>query len=187
MDPEAWVAEYGDYLYKYAYMRLGDKASAEDAVQETFLAALKAQDRFDGRVPIKYWLRGILRHKVVDHIRKHARETKVEDFEQDEIVGKFIFKAFGIPERTPDPWKFNPQKAYERKEFWGVFYHCMDGMKGNMRQAFALRELEGQSTEEICNEMGIQANHLWVILHRARAALKVCLEKNWLKMDEPEA
>jgi len=179
MDPEAWVAEYGDYLIRYAYIRLGDHATAEDAVQETFLAALKAMDRYDGRVPVKYWLRGILRHKVVDHIRKNARETKVEDFEKEEILGKFIFKAFGIPERTPDAWKFNPRRAYEQKEFWKVFYECMDGMKGAMRQAFALRELEGLSTEEICKELGVEPNHLWVILHRARNSLKRCLEKKW--------
>lgn len=186
MDPEVWVSEYGDYLYRYAYIRLGDKASAEDAVQETFLAAIKAADRFDGRAPVKYWLRGILRHKVVDHIRKHAREIKVEDFEKDEILGKFTFKAFGIPERRPDAWQFNPRKAYEQKEFWKVFYRCMDNMKGTMRQAFALKELEGVSTEEICKELGVEPNHLWVIQHRARNSLKVCLEKNWLKKNEVE-
>ena len=187
MNPDTWVTEHGDYLFKYAYLRLGDHASAEDAVQETFLAAMQAADRFDGRVPVKYWLRGILRHKVVDHIRKHARETKVEDFEQDEILGKFIFKAFGIPERSPDSWKFNPRKAYEQKEFWDVFYHCLDGLKGTMRQAFALRELEGQSTEEICKELGVAPNNLWVILHRARSNLKTCLEKNWLQKNTVES
>ena len=61
-DPETWLRDHGDYLYRYAYVRMGSKMLAEDVVQETFLAALKAVERYDGRSPIRYWLRGILRH-----------------------------------------------------------------------------------------------------------------------------
>jgi len=184
-DPETWLEDYGDYLYRFAYVRLGNKASAEDAVQETFLAALKAQDRYDGRVDIKYWLLGILKHKVVDHIRKAARETSVEDVEMLPRDEKFRLNAFGITTSKPAPWQFNPRKVFEQKEFREVLSICVSRLQGKMREVFTLRELEGWSTEEICKELNIRPNHIWVIIHRARSQLKTCLEENWKRLHEP--
>ena len=48
-DPDRWVEKHGDYLFKFALVRLRDSAMAEDMVQETFLAALKGGDKFAGR------------------------------------------------------------------------------------------------------------------------------------------
>src|SRR5258708_20095269 len=66
-NPERWVELHGDYLFKYALMRLRDAARAEDAVQETFLAALKGGKSFAGRSAEKSWLVGIQKNKVCDH------------------------------------------------------------------------------------------------------------------------
>ena len=66
---------HGDYLFKYALMRLRDPAKAEDAVQETFLAALKGGKSFAGRSAEKSWLVGVLKNKIYDHYRKASRET----------------------------------------------------------------------------------------------------------------
>lgn len=178
-DPEKWIEEHGDYLFQFAYVRLHNRAAAEDAVQETFLAGIKALDRYDGKTPARYWLRGILRHKVVDYIRKASREIAVDETEGQEILDSFKYKAFGIATQHPPPWKFDPQHAYEQKEFWDVFYRCMSGLKESAGLAFTLKELEGQSTEEICKELNMKPNNLWVVLHRAREQLKSCLEANW--------
>jgi RNA polymerase sigma-70 factor (ECF subfamily) len=64
-----------------------------------------------------------------------------------------------------------------------VFYDCLSHLNENMGQAFALRELEGLSTEEICKQLKLTPNNLWVILHRARKQLKSCLESNWTEGD----
>ncbi len=177
--PDAWVDEYGDYLYRYALMRLKDDASAQDAVQETFLAGIKGLDRFDGRVDVKYWLRGILRNKIVDHIRKSVREHPVDDREGMDILDSLSFKAFGIAERSPLPWQFDPHREYEKTEFWSTFKKCVARLKGNMREAFVLKMLDGMPTEEVCKVLDIEPNHLWVLNHRARKQLKACLEANW--------
>jgi RNA polymerase sigma-70 factor (ECF subfamily) len=181
VDPAKWIDEHGDYLFQFAIVRLHNRAAAEDAVQETFLAAIKAIDRYDGKTPVRYWLRGILRHKVVDYIRKASREIAVDQTEGQEILESFKYKAFGIATQHPPPWKFDPNHAYEQKEFFEVFYACMSKLKDTMGQAFTLKELEGLSTEEICKELNLKPNNLWVVIHRARTQLKSCLEANWTR------
>src|ERR687896_2486187 len=76
-DPGIWVDQHGDYLFKYASFRLRDSAAAEDVVQETFLAALKAYEKFEGRGSERTWLVGILKHKITDHFRRLAREAPI--------------------------------------------------------------------------------------------------------------
>jgi RNA polymerase sigma-70 factor (ECF subfamily) len=177
--PEEWVDAYGDYLYRYALMRLKDDATAQDAVQETFLAGIKGLDNFDGRVDVKYWLRGILRNKIVDHIRKSVREHPVDDREGMDIVESFSFKMFGIAPRNPKPWQFTPDREFEKGEFWTAFEGCLSKLKDTMRRAFVLKMLEGMPTDEVCKVLDIEPNHLWVLNHRARNQLKTCLESKW--------
>lgn len=178
-DPETWLDRYGDYLYRYALMRLKDPSSAQDAVQETFLAAMKGRDRFDGRIEIKYWLRGILRNKIVDHIRRSVREDVVEDTEAQEMIDSFWFKHSGVANLRPAPWQFDPHRAFERTEFWDVFRGCLDALREPLRTAFSLKMLEDLPTEEVCKILKVSPNNLWVIMHRARTQLKTCMEKNW--------
>src|SRR6185312_15303784 len=73
-DPEVWVVRHGDGLYRYALLRLRSPDLAADAVQETFLEALRARGSFAGRSSERTWLIGILRHKIVDQYRRSARE-----------------------------------------------------------------------------------------------------------------
>ncbi|MFT7514261.1 MAG: RNA polymerase sigma-70 factor (TIGR02943 family) [Candidatus Omnitrophota bacterium] len=164
-------------------MRLKDSAAAQDVIQETFLAGFKGLEKFDGRVDIKYWLRGILRNKIVDYIRKAVRERPYEDLSEfqleDDGGTKNKMKFFGIPSSEPMPWNFEPHQAYEESEFWSVFRECTGKLKGPLQQAYMMKELEGLSTEEICKVLDITPNNLWVMVHRARTQLKACLEKNW--------
>ncbi len=185
IDPEKWVDEYGDYLYKYAMMRLGDPVTASDVVQETFLAGIKGLDRYDGRVDAKYWLRGILRNKVVDHIRKSSREAPLKQDEGgEELMDSLMFKITGVPGTNPDPWAFNPYKAFENSEFWEVLEGCLAKLGGTMRRAFSLKMLEDMPTEEICETLNLTRNSFWVTMHRARQQLKSCLERNWIRGQE---
>lgn len=178
-DPETWVELYGDYLYRYALLRLRDHAAAQDAVQEALLAGVKGLSRFDGRVDVKYWLRGILKNKIVDHIRKASREQPVEDLGDYELPDSIKMKWFGIPTSRPQPWEFDIHQAFDRQEFWAIFEECVQGLSGVSRRAFILKELEGCSTEEICKVLNVTPNNVWVMVHRARGALKKCLETKW--------
>jgi len=178
--PETWVDRYGDYLYGYAMSRLRNPDAAADCVQDTLLAGIKNLERFDGSRDIKFWLRGIMRNKIVDQIRKSVREKKVDiDTEDEELLESFWFKYSGIATTNPTPWEFDPRRSFDNGEFWEVFEGCLDEVKEPARQAFVLRVLEDQTTEEVCKVLGITPNYLWVLLHRAREQLKVSLHARW--------
>src|SRR6266481_9632075 len=73
-DSSDWLSAHGDYLFNLAVGQVRDPLVAEDLVQETFLAAIRARDRFSGRSSDRTWLVGILRHKIYDHLRRVCRE-----------------------------------------------------------------------------------------------------------------
>lgn len=186
LQPERWVEEHADVLYRYAMTRLRNNAVSEDMVQETFLAAIKSADRFKPGLSERAWLMGILKHKVVDHIRKASRETIVDQQEVLELEKSKMFQWMGIPTMRPERWHVNPRRAFEQKEFWAVFQDCLSRLKPREHRAFVLKELEGEDTEAMCKELGITPNHLWVTVHRARNSLKACIEQKWLQAHRDE-
>jgi len=183
-DPERWVDEHGDYLFQYALLRLRDPAKAEDAVQETFLAALKGASRFAGRSTEKSWLVGILKNKIYDYFRKAGRETPFTDLEfySDEEGERFIHDGLGrggwIHELGPREWP-DAGQALDSKLFWQTYRDCAGKLPEKVAAAFNLREVDGMASREVCALLNISENHLWVMLHRARMALRRCLETNW--------
>ena len=188
-DPERWVDEHGDYLFKYALSRLRDPARAEDMVQETFLAALKGGKSFQGRSAEKSWLVGILKNKICDHYRKASRETSFTDlaFYSDEESERFIpdgmFKDGWIHELGPQEWA-NPGASLDNEVFWQTYRDCSNRLPKNVATVFNLREVDGVESKEICTMLNISENNLWVMLHRARMALRRCLEANWFGKQE---
>ena len=187
-DPANWVDQYGDFLYRFALSRVKDSAIAEDLVQETFLAALKSRANFQGRSSAKTWLIAILKHKIVDHIRKRIRESvsdKVESI-SDAFAGdshEGDFKDNGKWLNRPAKWDVNPMEIYEQKEFMDILYICLAGLPDRQAEAFMMRELDGLDTEEICKALNISATNSWVMLYRARMWLRKCIDKKWLDDD----
>ena len=187
-DPATWVDEYGDFLYRYALSRVKNPSIAEDLVQETFLAALKARRNFQGRSTARTWLIAILKHKIVDYIRKKVREQASDKIESllDAAAndpGEMGFNSRGGWKNAPAKWGANPTEIYEQKEFMDILYHCLGELPERQAQAFMLREIDGLTTDEVCKALGISATNSWVILYRARMQLRQCLETNWLESE----
>lgn len=191
-DPGIWVDLHGDYLYRYAQFRLRNPAHAEDAVQETLLAALQAYEGFKGRGSERTWLVGILKHKIADYFRRQSREGVVDtregaEFEHEELfmqegewVGHWV--AAVQPKNAhlgPSEWHASPEELVEQDEFWIIFKDCLSPLPDRIASAFTLREVDGLESEEICELLNIKVNNLWVMLHRARTHLRRCLELNW--------
>jgi RNA polymerase sigma-70 factor (ECF subfamily) len=184
-NPESWVDQYGDFLYHFTLSRIKDPSIAEDLVQETFLAALKARHNFQGRSTARTWLIAILKHKIVDHIRKQVREQTSDKVESmfnaatsDPVDSSFNDE--GDWRIRPSKWAIDPMKLYEQKEFMDILYHCLGELPERQAEAFMMREIDGLSTEEICKVLNISATNSWVMLYRARMWLRRCLEKSWL-------
>lgn len=174
-----WLNEHGDYLYRFALARLRDPHQAEDVVQETFLAAVKSNS-FVAQSSPRTWLTGILKHKIIDLIRKSTRETVASDLmsEQDANMDEF-FDATGHWAEVPQAWDV-PENALEQKQFLAVLQSCLDKIPNKLATLFLMRDVHETDNEEICKELNITTTNAWVMLYRARMGIRKCLEINWI-------
>lgn len=186
VDPKRWLELYGDYLFRYALIRVRNATLAEDLLQETLLAAFRAKDRFAGESTERSWLIGILKHKILDHFRQLKREqtAPVTDVLPPELDDRF--DEFGVwkhdPALIPQDWGEDASVLVQRKEFMTVLKQCLGKLPSRSAQAFVLREMEGTDSAQIQETLGVSPSNFWVLLHRARMQLRLCLEQNWLKL-----
>lgn len=184
IDPAQWVEQHGDALFRFALLRVRDPHIAEELVQETFVAALQAQEQFAGRASERTWLIGILKHKIIDHFRRTARERLHDDPEFNGAAEEDYFDSRGRWRIRPGHWAFSPDDVLERKEFWRILRTCLEHLPERLRQAFVLREIDGTESREICKLLEISSTNFWVMMHRARSQLRRCLEIHWFEVEE---
>lgn len=167
------------YLVRYATLQLRNSDLVEDVVQETLLAALTGEAGFGQRSNLRTWLTGILKHKIVDTIRRSSRETPIgHPGDEDGSDFDALFRDNGHWIEPPAAWQ-DPDRALEQKRFLEVLERCLQGLPARTSRAFLMREHLGSDTVEICRELGITQNHCFVLLYRARMALQQCLDGNW--------
>lgn len=165
-------------MLRFALLQLRDQATAEDAVQDALAAALEAAGRFEPRARLKTWVFAILKRKIVDFLRQRYREPVVNEPPPDPFGGLFDDGGHWRPEERPASWG-DPHQALENAQFWRVFDACLDHLPENRARVFMMREFLGLETEEICQALGMSQNNCWVVLHRARMGLRLCLESHW--------
>lgn len=168
------------YLLRVAVLQLRDNDLAEDVVQDTLLAALQGATGFSGRSSLKTWLTGILKHKVVDVIRRKSREPAFASLAEESQLEDFdaLFDESGHWENPPADWG-DPEAHVLRQQFFDVVQFCLEKLPPNTARVFMMREVMELTSDEICKELTITSTNLWVILYRARMALRQCLEQNW--------
>ncbi|HHJ39478.1 MAG: hypothetical protein AXA67_09190 [Methylothermaceae bacteria B42] len=172
-DPERWLNEYGDLLFRYAVGRVGDTSVAEDLVQDTLLAAWRGRDRYTGQSAESTWLVGILKHKIADHFRKQS-PLSIEELGLD--LDRY-FDERGHWRQAPQAWG-NPELDLYQEQLQAALQRCVDHLPTRLRNLFFLREVEGLSGEEICKQMPVSStNNVWVMLSRMRFRLRQCLEQ----------
>ncbi len=172
IDPDRWVDLHGDALYRFACARVRGKDQAVDLVQESFLHALRSRDTFAGNSSERTWLVGILRHKILDHYRRSARD-RVGETSGSEF---FDERGFWKPD-LPSPVS-EPSAELERREFWQGLESCRRSLPPGLLSAYTLRELDGMSSEAVCEALAISPANLWARLHRARLHLRACLARH---------
>ena len=171
-DPEL-LKSLRSQMLKFAHLQLGDEQSAEDAVQEALIGALKNAAAFRGHAALKTWVFAILKNKIADSLRQKKRLGEAsalmqEREEQEDLHELFNAKGF---------WE--PDEAVHQSQFWKVFELCLEALPGQQARVFMMREYIELESDEICASVGISTSNLNVIMHRARLRLRECLENNW--------
>ncbi|HKE42101.1 MAG TPA: sigma-70 family RNA polymerase sigma factor [Casimicrobiaceae bacterium] len=180
-DFAAQVQSHRAYLLRVAQLQLRDTALSEDVVQDTLVAALQGEAGFSGKSSLKTWLTGILKHKIVDAIRQRSRAPAFASLEEECRIDDFdaLFDETGHWENPPADWGGDPESQLSQQQFLEVMQLCLENLPPNTARAFMMREVMELDADEICQQLTITSNNLWVILYRARMALRECLERRW--------
>ncbi|WP_422014749.1 sigma-70 family RNA polymerase sigma factor [Roseateles sp.] len=166
-------------LLKYARLQLRNPAWAEDAVSDTLLAALEKPQAFAGASQLKTWLIGILKHKLIDQIRRNSRELSTTASTEDgEDLDDLLFSANGHWRESPHDWG-DPEAVLRQLDFMKVLEACVEKLPGQQGRLFMMREWLELESDEICKALAITPTNLWVMLHRARLRLRECLQAGW--------
>tara|TARA_R110002049_G_scaffold234002_3_gene407320 strand:- start:4596 stop:5183 length:588 start_codon:yes stop_codon:yes gene_type:complete len=182
--PDSWVDEHGDVLFRFALARVGKVDVAEELVQETFLAALRAYDQFRGDSQERTWLISILKRKIIDSFRSKKCDSNAPHDQSVDSWLESLFDNRGQWKNAPQTWGVRPEAALETEEFWNMFQNCLNKLPTRMATSFRLRELDNYSAEDICKELQLSTSNLWVVLHRARIRLWKCLDLNWFNGEQ---
>ena len=180
------VAE-ADALYRYALPRVRNHHAAEDLVQETLIIAVKKFSEFQGRAALGTWLTGILRNKILEHLRHLQRHPESPPAPRKRPPGPTpppnCSTERRLEERTQrragHPRHRSRAACRARRDPRGR--PALPGPAAlNLRRVFILREVEDCPTGEICAAAGVTRGSLAVLMHRARQLLRACLQKTWL-------
>ena len=160
----AWaeMVSHRSYLVRFAERRLRDPLLAEDAVHDVFEAVLSGRAVFAGRAALRSWLTAVLKHKIVDTVRRNAGIDSLEDaFGHDGEGGLFEIEC-------PQP---RPDEIAEQQQLLTRVLARIEALPPGLRDVMRLRVLEEHSTDDVCRELGISAENLFVRIHRARRQL----------------
>lgn len=184
LGPADELATFRPDMVRFARLQLRDHAIAEDVVQESLTAALTGLDDFRSGAKLKTWVFAILKNKIIDAMRDRARTAAVisePEADSDDLYAE-LFDAQGRwhDDTRPSNWG-DPEACFRSQQFWQVFDACLSRLPENTARVFMMREVLGFTTEAICTELRMSSANCWVILHRARMALRLCLDERWFK------
>jgi RNA polymerase sigma factor (sigma-70 family) len=176
------ICTHGECLFRFAVCRVENEMAAQDLVQETFLAAILSRNNFKGKSCLRTWLFGILRHKIMDHLRRRYRERSLPA--EEKFVNPYgsscDFKAPWIP--TPEDSRLSPIRQLELLEFRQDLDSALLKLPIRAAKVFQLCEIEGEPVASVCAQLQISPGNLWVALHRARKKLSKELS-SWNRED----
>lgn len=172
-------------MLRFARQQLGSDDEAEDAVQEALAGALKNSDNFRGEAALKTWIIAILKNKIADILRQRQRRPiNASQLTTEELDGPLpaVFDQKGMwrDAARPARWE-DPEADLHSRQFLAVFDACLGRLPPQQGRVFLMREVVELDTPEICAELGLSVSNVHVILHRARLALRACLQIHWLQ------
>ena len=157
------VELYSPRIYNLALKMLGDPDLAEDMLQETFVNAYRAIDRFEGRSHISTWLYRIAHNAVLMRLRKEKRTPDLQSLEDELDVDTVA---------TTGQWDDAPEQHLLRNELLAKMDDALGNLSENLRVVFVLRDIDGLSTAETAAVLDLSETAVKSRLHRARLALR---------------
>jgi RNA polymerase sigma-70 factor (ECF subfamily) len=154
------LVPHRDYLVRFAQRQLRDATQAEDVVHDVFEAVISGRARFSGRSALRSWLTAVLKNKVVDLIRASARCDTTLDGDDDSGAYAYL--------ECPQP---RPDEVAEQRERLRNTLGRIATLPRTLQDIVQLRLLGDATSEEVCEQLKISANSLFVGLHRARKHL----------------
>jgi RNA polymerase sigma-70 factor (ECF subfamily) len=166
---EVLIRESTPHLLEVARRYFRCESDAEDAVQDAFLSAFRAIDRFEGGSRLSTWLHRITINACLMKLRASSRRPaeSIEDLLP-------TFDETGHHVRTPTTWRAG--ETLEAAEMRELVRSCIDRLPEPFRMALMLRDIEGLETKEAAEMLGLTEAALKTRLHRARQALRTLLD-----------
>jgi RNA polymerase sigma-70 factor (ECF subfamily) len=168
---------YGSSMLRIARSIVGSRSIAEEVVQEAWLGVLRGLDRFEGRSSLKTWIFRILTNVAKTRAYREGRSVSFAELEGDEgpSVDPSRFEpAFG---HWADPPHGLPESRLLAGELRQVVAAAIERLPPSQRTVISLRDVEGWSSEEVCNALELSETNQRVLLHRARTKVRRAIEE----------
>jgi RNA polymerase sigma-70 factor (TIGR02943 family) len=178
-----WIQQFSDEMFSWALRKISDRETAEDIIQETFIAAFKGYESFKNESSPKTWLFRILNNKISDHYRKTSKNFFSLNNDIDGEVYKatdsfFDGNGYWKPNGLEPAWD-EEKSMLDNEDFLAVMDKCIDDLPINWRIAVLSKYIAEKDTTEICQDLQISSSNYWQILHRSKVLLKKCIEALW--------
>jgi len=180
----ALVEQYHGRLLRLAAVFVADRASAEEVVQDTWLAVLTGLRSFEGRSGLKTWIFSILTNRAKTRGVRDKRSVpfsalSLQDPGNEPAVSPARFTSDGRWLSPPERWdQDTPERLLLRHETRALLDRTIAELPASQRAVITLRDVEGLSSAEVCNVLEISETNQRVLLHRARAKVRAALEQH---------
>lgn len=161
-------------LVRLAGAYVKSAAVAEEVAQDTWVAVIDSLGSFEGRSGLKTWIARIAINRAKTRAQRDGRQVPLEDDES--VVDSSRFGAIGLFKRSPARWEDSPEALVSRREIREAIDRCLDLLPDPQRAVVTLRDIEGWSSEEVCNVLELTESNQRVLLHRGRSRLRTALE-----------
>ncbi|MBI5670688.1 MAG: sigma-70 family RNA polymerase sigma factor [Chloroflexi bacterium] len=187
-DEAAFAALFDRYhtaLVRTALIYVSHPSAADEVAQETWLAVFKGVGRFEGRSSLKTWIFSILVNRAKTYAQREGRYVPLDwdDANSDEpTVAPSRFapdEHTGAPRHwinPPGSWESIPEDRLLSRELRGCIQQAINALPANQRLVITLRDVEGLSSDEVCNILAVSETNQRVLLHRARARVRQAVE-----------
>ena len=182
------VNAYHPSLVRLAMIYVPDQAVAEEVAQEAWLGVLRGLERFEGRSSLKTWIFRILANCAKTRGRRESRSVpfsavwNTADEPDEPSVDPNRFKPDDAPIEArhwvtfPNSWSEIPEERLLSQETHAVIQQAIEALPPSQCEVITMRDVEGWTSEEVCNVLGISETNQRVLLHRARSKVRRALE-----------